>query len=1236
MANKLEIEINGKTVQLERSLKTVTAAISQAKREANELSKDMKLDPTNADLVVKRHEQLAQALALSTEKAKILKDDLDKIDPDVDPSAYFRLAKQVANAERESRSLTRQLTVSESAVKRLNATAGTFKFNPGDGVKEFGKSLEGIDAAISTLGNTKEIINFDRSKAGFDAVKANFNQLDKLAELLTKRVNVLDSELSTIDVKADPKGFARIVNQINDVKSQLKTIGEAKAEAHAILHDGVTHKARGIIATIRDIAKAPTSVTEKLKALSMAGLDGLVSTLKQAPKAILGNLGSLAKTGVQAIGKTAVDSAAQMGGLVVKALSSVWGTVGRVGVEGIKAAGSMTKNAITGAFGVVGGLITRTIVGGMSGIGHAITSAITAPFRGISHGISTIIRGSLLTVGQNITNTVSGTVKGAVNSMEEAQKSAKSLKNVLDFADVDSGTIDKLTKDMADYAKTTTYGASELNKVVAGLSSSNVEANKAGDLTKNIANAYSLLGDGSRKLSDIGVIFSQINSATKLTAQDFNQLRDAGLGGAIKRDIERNYPDIIKQFGNFSKAMSEGAISAEMVNQAVSRIGQSDAARKAATVPKTMGEAFDTLQETIGQKFQVVYSKLTSGGIGFISRLTDKIDNMDFSPITKGVESAFARVGNVGNIIKDALKGIDFKSVLDGVVKVFDILGAKVKLLFDVIKSIGQHINFADVFKGALDIIKQISDAITTVGKGLVNMVGNIDWSKALQGASHVLNSIVGAVKAIATTLGQALSSDAMTTTLGAVGNMIKTIVDSIASVAKSPIFKQVIDGIVSLIGSASNLITGLVRSISGALSDSKVGDTISRIVDGVKSIGEHISDLVSTPAFGAFVKGTFGTLSTILGGIVALVRDITGALTDMGKDNNVAKGIGGAFDTINNIISKTFGLVRDVGKTIGEAFADSSMGDALSRFGDVIGGVLDKLSEFAKSDTAKSIASAFADLSTSALDIVSSLGSTFSDLFSNETVTSGIQSIMDSVTTIGRTIATWFDSDAFKSTVTAVAEIVSQLGATIADVFDKALSIVTQFLQGADLSAWGDAIGKVIDVAKSFVDKALEPIQDSLDYLRDTGILDWMWGAFNDLAKAFGRLMEVIKPVTDFLGWLTGKVLGLAIEGAIEVIGGLAKAIGSLVGWLADMVDAIGKLGADIFAWVKDTFFGSADGGDHASASSYASYSNYASASTINNNTANSVNIHVNPAPGMDVTTLARQVRREVELGLA
>nr|DAK38599.1 MAG TPA: tail tape measure [Caudoviricetes sp.] len=1232
MANKLEIEIGGKTVQLEKSLKTVTAAISQAKREANELSKDMKLDPTNADLVVKRHEQLAQALALSTEKAKILKEDLDKIDPDVDPSAYFRLAKQVANAERESRSLTRQLSVSESAVKRLNATAGTFRFDPGTGVREFGKSIEGIDAAISTLGNQKEIINFNRSKAGFDEVKANFAQLDKLAELLTKRVNVLDTELSHIDVKADPKGFAEITKQINETKAKLKAIGDAKAEAHVVLHDGVTNKARGIVATIKDITKAPGTVTEKLKNLSSVGLEGLTNTLKSAPKAIVSNLGHVAKTGVSAVGGMAVDAAAQMGTAVVKTMSTVWGTVGRLGVEGIKSAGSAVKGAVTGAFSAVGGFISRTIVGGMSGIGHAITGAITAPFKGIASGIGTIVRGSLLTVGQNITNAVSGTVKGAVASMEEAQKSAKSLKNVLDFSDVDSGTIDKLTKDMADYAKTTTYGSSELNKVVAGLVSSNVEANKAGDLTKNIANAYSLLGDGSRKLSDIGVIFSQINSAGKLMAQDFSQLRDAGLGGAIKKEIERNFPDIIKQFGSFQAAMEKGAISAEMVDQAVAKIGQSDAAKKAATVPKTMGEAFETLQETLGQKFQSVYSKLTAGGIDFVSKLTDKIDGMDFSPITKGLESAFSKVSGIGDIIKNAIKGVDFSTVLDGVVKVFDIIGAKTKAVFEVLKTIGQHINFGDVFRGALDVLKQISDAVGTVIKGIGSMVEKIDWNKTFEGAGHVISSILDAVKSIAKTLGDAFASDTMQGALGAVGNLIKQIVDSVKSVADSPIFKKVVDGLISLVGSAADVITGLIKSISEAFKNS---DTISHIVEGVKDIGKNLSDMVKTPGFQEFVTGTLGVLSTVLGGIVSLAKDVSGAFKNMLGDQSNADTIKETFEGINNAIAQIFSVIKGVGKAIFDAFANPENNEKIQNAFQNIKGIFEDIKNFIESDAFQAILTAFAGLSASLLSAATNIGQAITGAFNDPTINENITGIADNIKGIGDTIDNFTNSKGFQTYVQTIITNFTAFGDAVSDVFGKALKIVTDFFAGADFSQWGKTIDTAIDVVKSFLDSALQPIQDAIDEMKETGILDFLWQSFSELSENIGKLIKNVKPFTDFLGWLIGSIVAEGLKGIASTLGIVSKALGTFVGWISDLVGAIGKLGENIWNWVKDTFFGSADGASHDGAQ-YASYGNYSSASTINNNSSNAVHININPAPGMDVTSLARQIRHEVELGLA
>ena len=118
-------------------------------------------------------------------------------------------------------------------------------------------------------------------------------------------------------------------------------------------------------------------------------------------------------------------------------------------------------------------------------------------------------------------------------------------------------------------------------------------------------------------------------------------------------------------------------------------------------------------------------------------------------------------------------------------------------------------------------------------------------------------------------------------------------------------------------------------------------------------------------------------------------------------------------------------------------------------------------------------------------------------------------------------------------------------------------------------------------------------------------------------------------------MGWLIGKVVAEGLKDIASTLGIVSKALGTFVGWISDLVGAIGKLGENVWNWVKDTFFGSSTGESHDGAQ-YASYGNYSSASTINNNSSNAVHININPAPGMDVTSLARQIRHEVELGLA
>lgn len=781
MANnqKLNITIAGNTVELDKSLKNINAALSNSKKEAQALQKDLKLDPGNVDIVTKRHGELTQALKLSQEKTKMLKDELKGIDSDVDPSAFFKLQKAVNAAEREARTLQRQFDVSTATLSRLGSMSASFKFNPGDGVRDFQNSLHGVNAALSTLGNTKELVNFNPAKATTEQIAQNIGKIDKASELLTRKAELLKSELSGIDVNVDPAAFEKIQQQLNKTYDDLQALNNAKInipvtvgtvdvefgdgiikfrndidgikaamstlgdmdnlltfDAGSISLQDMQDKAgkltqaigltsqkvdilkanlakidpqvdpSGFVALTKQIAETEADLrrldekkvtvdlainsatynirditgrfSEKLKTELTQSMQNVSESVNSKIGSIFSPIGEKIKQTVDNnVNPSVISAFKRTSSAVGSALSTVGDVIKHTLSREVASGASSVEAEGSSKFSSVGSTLAKALGKGLSvggealssigsSLGSKITSAVMAPFSAIGSGLNTIVTGGLLTVGNKITEGLGGMFSGVVGSMQEASTAGKNLENVLKFSGVNDEVIAKINTDLGEYAKTTTFASSSLNKVVGSLSSAGVEASKTTELTKALGNSYALLGDGSRDIADIGVIFSQINSATKLTAEDFNQLRDAGIGGALKKEIEASFPDIIKQFGSFSTAMSEGAISAEMVNEAITNIGNSDAAVKAATIPKTMGEAFAGMNETIGQQLQGVFESVNQKGIDLIQSITSKIEGLDFSGIAEKalpvIDSVFGSLSNILADIGEFLNGGAFQS----------------------------------------------------------------------------------------------------------------------------------------------------------------------------------------------------------------------------------------------------------------------------------------------------------------------------------------------------------------------------------------------------------------------------------------------------------------------------------------------------------------------------------------------------------------------------------------------
>lgn len=782
MANsdqKLTIQIAGNTVELERSLKDVSSAISASRREAGALKDELKFSPGNVELLTKRHQELTQAMELSKVKAEILREDLNKIDPQVDPKGFYKLSRQLNQAEADSRKFGRQLEVANAQLERAQSTAATFKFNTNNGIKEFRNDITGVEAAMASLGGKRSILNFSTAGKSVDELKKNFAIVNSAIELIERKSELLKSQLATINPTVNPKGFAEVQNKINELTSDLASLNDKRTEIKVALHgdDSAISSARGLGARI------VAAITGRTKNLS-------------------GDLSNSVSNDI----KTASNNA--------KSGASIFSSVGSAIVSAIKSGASGVASI---GHGIVSGI--RAGVSGLGSIFNGILNSTVKPFaNAIKNTLGTVIQGGLLTIGNAITNKLFGVFQGVNESLNETNVAAKSLSSVLSFNGVENGVIESVTKDMAEFSRQTTYSAGQLDKVVAALASSNVEASQAGSLAKSIAGAYALLGDGSQKISDIGVIFSQINSAGKLMTQDFNQLRNAGIGGALKKQIEEMYPEILAGQKSFNDAMAKGVISAEMVNAAITKIGTSEQAQKAATVPKTMGDAFAALSETIGQKFNGIYQDMTSRGINSISRITDYIQNLDIT---------------------------DFSAILDAITPILEFIVDKLTQLFGMLENVIQYA--ANIGQAFIDGFGSVSETSETAASGFQI------FADIITSAGDVINWLIGSVEKLGEIFTKLLPPELFT----ALGSLLTDFLN--------PIWEYI-----KFVGEyLGNFFDGVFKSILDTLGDNPLGGLLDALGELHKAMQPAI-DLFNQ--FLEVAKPIFNVIANIVGKIVGFV----------------------------------------------------------------------------------------------------------------------------------------------------------------------------------------------------------------------------------------------------------------------------------------------------------------------------------------------------------------------------
>lgn len=260
----------------------------------------------------------------------------------------------------------------------------------------------------------------------------------------------------------------------------------------------------------------------------------------------------------------------------------------------------------------------------------------------------------------NFSSVISGAVGGAVASLTSSMMNAlgslareaivasdatDKFKSTLNFAGVDAGTIESLTKQTRAYADATVYELADIQNMTAQLASNGVK--DYANLAEAAGNLNAVAGGNADTFKSVGMVMAQTAGQGKLTTENWNQLADAipGASGRIQEALQQAGAFT----GNFRDAMSKGEITAEEFNAAVMKIGSEPIAVEAAQSTQTFEGMLGNLQAAIVGGFADALNGLKPQ-IGVIINGFTSLATTVIPPLVAGfvgITSAVVRVGQL-------------------------------------------------------------------------------------------------------------------------------------------------------------------------------------------------------------------------------------------------------------------------------------------------------------------------------------------------------------------------------------------------------------------------------------------------------------------------------------------------------------------------------------------------------------------------------------------------------------
>lgn len=460
-----------------------------------------------------------------------------------------------------------------------------------------------------------------------------------------------------------------------------------------------------------------------------------------------------------------------------------------------------------------------------------------------------------------------------------------------------SAEIAKVKKELQSYAQETIYSASDMASTYAQLAA--VGTKNTTQLVEGFGGLAAAAEDPQQAMKSLSQQATQMAAKPKVAWEDFKIMLEQTPAGmaAVAKEMGMSLTDLVSK-------IQDGSIKTDDFFDAIAKAGTNDTFGKMATQYKTVGEAMDGLIETLTNKLQPAFDKVSKMAIDGISKFTDSLDNVDFDSIVnkalsfaEAVISAFSNVFNfigknkgwllpLTSGIAAFVVAIKTMAVISAQIAAFKDLTASVKLAGGAFKFLTASLGIGP-WGLVIAVIAAVVASMVVLYKKSETFRNFVDkLVGTVKSALPSFDSFEKAFSGIGKVLGGGLTS-----IIAKVSDVIKNFVDNFKQFkVPTEIFNlKLLIPILGALFSPIGMVVGALKLLSLVLGNGMIQNGITSMIAGFATFSSTIA--ASAPQIGQSV-------GTLLGGILtaiaaALPQIVSGGLMVVaGLISGIAQGI--------------------------------------------------------------------------------------------------------------------------------------------------------------------------------------------------------------------------------------------------------------------------------------------------------------------------------------------------------